>query len=79
MDTVSILLCELEREELQSDEAGLRPPPDLVLCDGGTVLLLRPVLAVNVSVLCRRDLSGPDHMDAAHAAHLKQGVSRDRG
>ena len=72
MDTVPVLLCELEGEELQPDEAGLRPPLDLVLCDGGPVLRLGPVCAVHVSDFCSRDLSGLDQVDAAHPAHLRQ-------
>ena len=70
MNTVAVLLCELEREELQPDEAGLRPPLELVLQDGGPVLSLGPVWVVDVAILCIRDKSGPDDMDTAHPSHL---------
>ena len=78
MDTVAVLLCELQGEELQPDEACLRPPLELILQDGGLVLSLRPVWAVDVFVFCLRDLSVPGNADAAHPAHLK-GESSDPG
>ena len=78
MNTVAVLLCELQREELQPDEAGLRPPLELVLHDGGPALSLGPVWVVDVAKFCIRDKSGPDDMDTAHPSHLRQGESSDQ-